>query len=109
MAGENVLVITDDNFAETIKNNEVILVDFWAVWCGPCKMIGPVIEELSNDYAGRLAVGKLNVDENRNAAAEYGVMSIPTLLFFKNGAVVERIVGYKTKAEIAKIADKVLQ
>lgn len=108
MAGQNVLTLTDDNFNKTISAG-VVLVDFWAVWCGPCKMIAPVVEEIANEYAGKITVGKLNVDENRMAAAEHGIMSIPTLLFFKNGQVVERIVGFKTKAEIAKIADKVLQ
>lgn len=109
MAGKNILTLTDDNFAATIKSNNVVLVDFWAAWCGPCKMIGPIVEEIAGDFAGKLTVGKLNVDENRSVSTEYGIMSIPTLLFFKNGEIAEKIVGYKTKADIAKIVEKVLQ
>lgn len=106
---ENILILTDDNFSKTISENKVVLVDFWAVWCGPCKMIAPVVEEIANQYAGKITVGKLNVDENRMTATEHGIMSIPTLLFFKDGQVAERIIGFKTKSEIAKIIDKVLQ
>lgn len=105
---ENVLILTDSNFDETIKAKSVVLVDFWAAWCGPCKMIGPIVEELALEYAGKLTVGKVNVDENPSLSAEHGIMSIPTLLFFNNGKLAERIVGYKSKAELAKIIDKVL-
>lgn len=106
---ENVLVLTDNNFDETIKASSVVLVDFWAVWCGPCKMIGPIVEEIAQEYAGKLTVGKVNVDENPSLSAEHGIMSIPTLLFFSNGKLAERIVGYKSKTELAKIVDKMLQ
>lgn len=106
---ENVLVLTDSNFDETIKANAIVLVDFWAAWCGPCKMIGPIVEEIAQEYAGKLTVGKLNVDENNSVSAEHGIMSIPTLLFFKDGKLAERIVGYKSKTDLAKIVDKMLQ
>ena len=106
---ENVLTLTDSNFDETIKASSVVLVDFWAAWCGPCKMIGPIVEEIAKEYAGKLTVGKLNVDENTSVSAEHGIMSIPTLLFFKDGKLAERIVGYKSKTDLAKIVDKMLQ
>jgi thioredoxin 1 len=106
---ENTLNLTQNNFKETLEENPIVLVDFWATWCNPCKMIAPVVEELANDYSGKITVGKLNVDENNALSTEYGVMSIPTLLIFKKGKEVERIVGYKAKAEIAKTIDKVLQ
>lgn len=104
---ENVMTITNDNFATEVAQSETpVLVDFWAEWCGPCKMIGPVVEELAKDYAGKLKVGKLNVDEQRQKAIEFGVMSIPTLLIFKGGQEVERIVGFRGKSDLANIIDK---
>ncbi|MDW7673148.1 MAG: thioredoxin [Bacillota bacterium] len=109
MASDKVITFTDVNFkAEVLENNVPVLVDFWAAWCGPCKMIAPVIDELAEVYDGKVAIGKLNVDENPGTAADYGVMSIPTLLLIKGGEVVERVVGYKTKDELAKIIDSVL-
>jgi thioredoxin 1 len=88
------LNLNDTNFeAEVINSSEPVLVDFWAEWCGPCKMIGPVIEELSKDLAGQAKVGKVNVDEARDLAVKYNVRSIPLLLFFKNGEVKDQIVG----------------
>lgn len=107
MAGNEVFTFTDDNFEnEALKSNGAVLVDFWAAWCGPCKMIAPVVEELAKEYNGKAKIGKLNVDENRQTAINYGVMSIPTILIFKNGAEAERIVGYKTKQELQGILEK---
>jgi thioredoxin 1 len=86
---------TDDNFqAEVLQSEKPVLVDFWAPWCGPCKMIGPIIEKLSNELSGTVKIGKLNVDDNPATAQEYGVMSIPTLLLFKGGKVVGTTMGF---------------
>ena len=85
--------VTDATFYDFIKQYPVVVVDCWAPWCGPCQMIAPVIEELASDYAGKVVFGKLNVDENPTIAAEYGIMSIPTLLFVRNGELVDRLIG----------------
>ncbi len=95
---ENVLEITDANFEETVLNSETpIVVDFWAEWCGPCKMIAPTLEQLADEYVGKFKVGKLNVDDNRETAMKYGIRSIPTLLVIKEGDVAEQIVGAHPK------------
>ena len=105
----NVLTFTDANFKdEVLQSNEIVLVDFWAAWCGPCKMIAPVIDELANDFAGRAKIGKLNVDDYGRVAQEYGVMSIPTLVLFKEGKEISRIVGFKPKGELAKLIEQAL-
>lgn len=92
------IVVTDGTFDDLVVNSDKpILVDFWAEWCGPCKMIAPVLEELAGELDGQLMIGKLDVDENQNTAFAFGVMSIPTLLLFKNGEPVDRIVGYQPK------------
>jgi thioredoxin 1 len=92
------LEITDANFEETVlKSGKVALVDFWAEWCGPCRMIGPSVEELSKEYAGKAVIGKLNVDNNQGVATQFGIRSIPTLLFFKNGEMVDKQVGVVPK------------
>ncbi len=92
------IVVTDSTFDDLVVNSDKpILVDFWAEWCGPCKMIAPVLEEIAGELDGQLMIGKLDVDENQNTAFAFGVMSIPTLLLFKNGEPVDRIVGYQPK------------
>ena len=94
---------TNDNFKEKVlDNNGVALVDFWAEWCGPCRLIGPVVEELSKEYDGKAVIGKLNVDDNREIAAQYGIMSIPTLLIFKNGEIVDKHVGVASNTDLKK-------
>lgn len=85
--------ITDVTFTEIIQNYSLVVIDCWAPWCGPCYMVAPLIEEMAQDYAGRILFGKLNVDENQEVATRYGIMSIPTLLVFKNGELVDRIIG----------------
>jgi thioredoxin 1 len=94
------LQITDDNFYELIKGDKPVVVDFWAEWCGPCRMIGPSIEELAGEYEGKVVIGKLNVDENDTVTGEYGIMNIPTILFFKNGELVLKHVGAASKSVI---------
>ncbi len=90
----NVQEFTDSNFqTEVLESTEPVLVDFWAVWCGPCRLIAPIVEELAGEYAGKAKIGKLDVDNNPNVAANYGILSIPTLLIFRGGQVVEKIVG----------------
>lgn len=103
------LTLTDQNFAaEVEKAATPVVVDFWAPWCGPCKIISPLIEELAKDYAGKVKVGKLNVDENPETASKYGVMSIPTVFVFKNGQPVKTLIGAQGKESYQKAIDEVL-
>ena len=95
------IVVTDDTFEAVVLQAEIpTVVDFWAVWCGPCKMIAPVLEEIGEEYDGKLQIAKLDVDQDSQSAMQYGVMSIPTLILFKGGQAVERVVGFLPKAKI---------
>ncbi|NTW68283.1 MAG: thioredoxin [Chlorobiaceae bacterium] len=103
---DNYVAATDKNFkSEILDSGQVALVDFWATWCGPCMMLGPVIEELAAEYAGKAVVAKLNVDENPATAAQFGIRSIPSLLIFKNGQVVDQLLGAVPKNQISKKMD----
>ncbi len=107
--GEHTQTLSDNNFDESVLKSKLpVLVDFWAEWCGPCRMIAPTVEALAEDYAGRVTVGKLNVDDNPNTAMQFGIRSIPTLLLFKDGAVVESIVGLADKTRLQAAIDKTL-
>ncbi len=99
------LILNNNNFDETIKNG-VVLVDFWATWCGPCKMLAPNVEEIAKEYEGRAVVGKVDVDENPDLAERFGIMSIPALFVFVNGEVKEKLIGYRLKMQIAEVFDK---
>lgn len=102
-------VINNDTFDSFVKDSEkAVLVDFWATWCGPCRMLAPVVEEVAGEYADRLVVGKVDVDECPELAQRFGIMSIPTLLLFKNGELAAKKVGYMPKAELAAMIDGVL-
>jgi len=94
------IVLTDSSFASEVTKYPIMLVDFWAPWCGPCKMVSPIIEQLSREYSGRVAFGKVNVDENQRIAASFGIQSIPTLMIFKGGKAVDVIIGAMPKAQI---------
>ena len=103
------LAFNDSNFQDEVLNSELpVLVDFYADWCGPCKMMSPVVDELSREYEGRLKVGKVNVGENTNVAQQYRVMSIPTILLIKNGQVVDQVVGAVPKAQLTGKIDSIL-
>ena len=103
------IVLTKENFDTTIENSaKPVLVDFWATWCGPCKMLGPIIEEISVDYKDKAVVAKLNVDDEGEIAEKFGIMSIPSVLIFKNGQLVEKMIGFRKKEQIAAIIDKYL-
>jgi len=107
MASDKIVVLTNDNFEqEVLKSDKPVLIDFWAQWCGPCRAVAPVMDELANDYNGRAKIAKVNVDEQGELAAKFRIMSIPTVMLFKNGQVAEKIIGARPKAEFVSILDK---
>jgi thioredoxin 1 len=102
--------ITQANFKQSVlEARNPVLVDFWAEWCGPCRAVGPIVEELSREYAGKVDFGKVNVDENATLASQYGIMSIPTIIIFKKGKPAEQVVGFRPKAELKKLLDNHLK
>jgi len=103
------LEVTDASFAsDIIESGKPALVDFWAVWCGPCRMVGPVVEELATEYQGKAVVGKVDVDTNQEIAAKYGIRNIPTILFFKDGEVVDKVVGVVPKEQLVEKLNAIL-
>lgn len=107
MGAPNIVTLTQANFAkEVLQSAEPVLVDFWAEWCGPCKMLAPVLDELAEEYNGRVRIGKVNIDDFQELAAQYGIRSIPTLLLFKEGQVAEQLVGLRSKRDLKSSFDR---
>ena len=108
MASANITTITQENFKpEVLQSAQPFLVDFWAEWCGPCKMLSPILDELAQEYDGRIRIGKVNIDEHQELAAQYGIRSIPTLLLFQQGQVAEQLVGLRSKRDLKAAFDRV--
>ncbi|MBX3396952.1 MAG: thioredoxin [Phycisphaerae bacterium] len=109
MAGQNTLTFSDSNFEqEVLQSSTPVLVDFWAEWCMPCRALGPVIDEIANDYAGKVKVGKLDTDSNQETSAKFGIQSIPTVLVFRNGEIVKRFSGLRPKKDLAAALDAII-
>ncbi len=109
MAAQNIITLTQENFErEVLKAEQPTLVDFWAEWCGPCKMLAPVLDELAQEYDGRARIAKLNIDDHQELAAQYQIRSIPTLLMFKNGQVIDQVVGLRSKRDLKAGFDRAL-
>ncbi len=107
-ANNQPMTVTDDTFYKAVQTHDLLVVDFWAPWCGPCRMVGPIIEALSAEYAGKAAFGKMNVDENQMVPSSFGIMSIPTIIIFSHGKEVERLVGAYPKAHIEAMIKRYL-
>ncbi|HEX3034433.1 MAG TPA: thioredoxin [Thermodesulfobacteriota bacterium] len=109
MASAEIVELSDSSFeSEVIKSDKPVLVDFWAPWCGPCRILAPIVEEIAESYTGQLKVGKLNVDDNQEVTMRYRIRSIPTLILFKNGQALDQIIGAVPKAEIEKVVKKAI-
>jgi thioredoxin 1 len=109
MAAANIVNLTEGNFAEEVINSSTpVLVDFWAEWCGPCKMIAPILDEIASEYDGKVKIGKVNIDDQQSLATQHGIRAIPTLLLFKNGEVAEQIVGLRSKRDLKANLDRVV-
>ena len=106
--GKNVVELTDATFDETIQSDMPVLVDFWAPWCGPCKMLGPVVEELAGEYDGKATICKIDTDEHRDSAIKYGINAIPTVILFKGGQIEKKWVGLTSKKDMAAAIDELL-
>jgi thioredoxin 1 len=109
MAAAKIVTLTESNFKrEVLDSTSPVLVDFWAEWCGPCKMLAPLLEELASDYDGKVKIAKVNIDEHQKLAIKYGIRAVPTMLIFKNGEVAEQMVGYKSRRDLKSSLDRLM-